>query len=135
MQRMRRATERKQKLDILDTHATQLDHDRRRIRAENEHQCSHKMLVHSGNLLRIGIAITSIGTNNVADKARCKLPDLFQEKRHWPASHQVNDLLALNVCGVVQGQANHDELLQVTHDLDHDVRVLQAQQVAADHFC
>ncbi|CAK9237738.1 unnamed protein product [Sphagnum troendelagicum] len=60
---------------------------------------------------------------------------VFQEKRHRPASHQVNDLLALNVCGAVQGQANHDELLQVTHDLDHDVRVLQAQQVAADHFC
>ncbi|CAM6028214.1 unnamed protein product, partial [Sphagnum balticum] len=34
-----------------------------------------------------------------------------------------------------QGQADHDELLQVTHDLGHDVCVLQAQQVAADHFC
>ncbi|KAH8944290.1 hypothetical protein BDL97_13G102500 [Sphagnum fallax] len=34
-----------------------------------------------------------------------------------------------------QGQADHDKLLQVTHDLGHDVRVLQAQQVAANHFC
>ncbi|CAK9195902.1 unnamed protein product [Sphagnum jensenii] len=61
--------------------------------------------------------------------------EVFQEKRHRPARHHVNDLLALNVCGAVQGQADHDELLQVTHDLGHDVRVLQAQQVAADHFC
>ncbi|KAH8938750.1 hypothetical protein BDL97_16G101000, partial [Sphagnum fallax] len=49
---------------------------------------------------------------------------IMQRMRHRPASHHVNDLLALNVCGAVQGQANHDELLQVTHDLDHDVRVL-----------
>ncbi len=79
MQRMRRAAERKQKLGVLDTQAVQLDHDRRQVRAESEHWRSHKMLVQRGNLLQIGIVITSIRTDDVADKAKCKLADCEQQ--------------------------------------------------------
>ncbi|CAM6072716.1 unnamed protein product [Sphagnum tenellum] len=67
------------KCQFVTLQAVQLDHDEWRVRAKSEHRRSHKMLVHSGNLLRIGIVITSIGTNNVADKTRCKLADCEQQ--------------------------------------------------------
>ncbi|BBN09339.1 hypothetical protein Mp_4g18980 [Marchantia polymorpha subsp. ruderalis] len=49
---------------------------------------------------------------------------IVQRMRHRPARHNVYDLLALNVCDALQGQADHDELLQVAHNFNHNVLVL-----------